>query len=95
MMNTLSKKFCVILSAAIFTMIAVGCASSKSNINFANAPDNEQCNYMRESCAEADRFQSRFDAMDREEREDARAILQGLINKCASMQELCAGTMNQ
>jgi hypothetical protein len=65
------------------------CAPKTVQLDFSNVPDNDRCNYMKEVCKEAEVFEGRFQGMSREEKEDAKVILNAYIEQCAGAQKLC------
>ncbi|MDR3012769.1 MAG: hypothetical protein LBU70_06125 [Chitinispirillales bacterium] len=81
------------LIAAICAAAIAVCAPKAVTVDFSNVPDNEICQYMKDVCREAERFHAQFQQMNREEREDAKAILGAFAEQCEGAQELCRQTM--
>ena len=80
------------LTAAIFCTIIFSCGSKTVQLDFTNVPDNERCQYMKDVCREAEKFQDEYSRMSREEREDAKAVLNAYIEQCTGAQEMCRAT---
>ena len=71
------------------------CAPKTVMLDFNNVPDNERCNYMKEVCKDAERFQAQFNAMNREEQQEAKVILGAYIEQCRGAHNLCRATMDR
>jgi len=63
------------------------------DITGKDVPDNERCDFMKESCKEAQTFQSQYEQMSAEEKQDAKAILGAYTQQCQDAQEMCRKTM--
>ncbi|GBU23313.1 hypothetical protein R80B4_03230 [Fibrobacteres bacterium R8-0-B4] len=75
------------LCAAV--IFAGACAPKTAKVDFNNVPDNERCQYMKDACKEAAAFQSQYESMSAEEKNEAKAILNAYIQQCEGAQELC------
>ncbi|MCL2219214.1 MAG: hypothetical protein FWC23_04955 [Chitinispirillia bacterium] len=82
------------LPTALCLALAIGaCAPKPLLFDMNSAPDNERCNYMREVCKEARKFQSQYESMTREEKEDARAVMNAYTQQCEDAQQMCRQTV--
>jgi hypothetical protein len=93
----MTKKTKILTAAAICAAMALACGGSGKTVhlNFNTVPDNERCNYMKDVCREAERFEAQFDRMSKEEKQDARTVLNSYIQQCADAQEMCKATIDE
>jgi hypothetical protein len=82
------KKAGISLAAACAAAV-LSCAPKAVQLDFSDVPDNERCRYMKEICKEAEAFHNRYQSMSKEEKEDAKAILNAYVQQCEGAQELC------
>jgi len=85
------KKTQVFTAVAVcaVSVFAAACSPKTTMVDFNNVPDNERCQYMKEACKEAQAFQSQYESMSSEEKQDAKAILDAYIRQCEGAQDLC------
>lgn len=88
------KKMKIFAVAAVCASVIWSCAPKPLVVDFNKVPDNERCDYMKEVCREAERFQSQFETMSREEQQDARVILGAYVEQCEGAQRMCLATMD-
>jgi len=83
-----------VTAAALFCALAsCGPKPVLLDLSGKDVPDNERCQFMKESCKEAQAFQGQYEQMSREEQEDAKAVLNAYTQQCADAQEMCRKTM--
>ena len=86
----------VTLTTAVCGLLVIGaCAPKTALIDFNNVPDNAQCQFMKETCKEAEDFQREFQSMTAEEKQDAKMILNAYVQQCADAQEMCKKSAKQ
>jgi hypothetical protein len=85
--------FLTVAISIVMMAITLSCAPKTVKLDFNNLPDTEHCQYMKDVCKEAENFQARFEAMSKEEQEDAKVILNAYIQQCEGAQALCKQTM--
>jgi len=83
----------VMASALLCAMAACGPKPVLLDLSGKDVPDNERCQFMKESCKEAEDFQNQYDRMNPEERQDAKAVLSAYVQQCQAAQEMCRKTM--
>ncbi|MDR2577507.1 MAG: hypothetical protein LBC70_01665 [Chitinispirillales bacterium] len=92
----MTGKIKVFAATAVCVALVLACASTKTvHLDFNNVPDNERCDYMKDVCRDAERFEAQFEQMGRDERQDARTILNAYIQQCADAQAMCQATMRE
>ena len=70
------------------------CAPKTTLVDFNNVPDTHHCQFMKEICKEAEDFQSQYQSMSNDEKEDAKAINNAYVQQCADAQEMCKKSAN-
>jgi uncharacterized membrane protein len=87
-------KISAVIAAALFCALAA-CAPKPVLLDLSgkNVPDNERCQFMKESCKEAQEFQNQYEQMSKEEQQDARAVMSAYTQQCQDAQEMCRKTM--
>lgn len=75
--------------------ITGACGPKPVLIDMSNVPDNERCDYMKDVCKEAAKFQDQYESMSREEKEDAKAVMGAYSQQCQDAQAMCRQTMRQ
>jgi hypothetical protein len=90
------RKIKALTASAVCAAMVLACGGSKKTVylDFNNVPDNDRCSYMKDVCREAERFEAQFDGMNREEKQDAKTVLNAYIQQCADAQEMCKATIN-
>jgi len=89
----MKKTLFAVTTCCLALTISVACAPKAVLFDVNNAPDNERCNYMKEVCKEAQKFQSQYESMSREERTDAKVILNAYVQQCQDAQVVCQRTI--
>jgi len=89
------KKTKMLPAAAALMCALWGCGPKPVllDMNGKDVPDNERCQFMKESCKEAQEFQSQYERMSPEEKSDAKAVLNAYVRQCEGAQDLCRKTM--
>lgn len=92
------KSFGAAAAAAVVVSLCAlaGCAPKTVNLNFSgDVPDTPHCEFMKDACKEAMAFQSRYEAMPREEKDEAKIIMNAYTQQCVDAQELCRRSAGQ
>jgi predicted small lipoprotein YifL len=83
----------VIAAASLCALAACGPKPVLLDLSGKDVPDNERCQFMKESCKEASEFQNQYERMSPEEKQDAKAVLNAYVQQCQDAQEMCRKTM--
>ncbi len=76
-------------TAILGITVLMNCAPRTTVIDTKDLPDTYHCEYMKETCNEAQDFQMQYSRMSPEEQKEAKNILNAYIDQCADAQELC------
>jgi len=75
------------------TVLMAACAPKPVLFDVSNVPANDRCDYMKDVCKEAEKFQAKFESMTREEKEDAKAVMSAYSQQCKDAQDMCRQTI--
>ena len=87
------KKTKILAAALLCALAACGPKPVLLDLSGKNVPDNERCQFMKESCKEAQAFQSQYESMSKDEQQDAKAVMNAYTQQCQDAQEMCRKTM--
>jgi len=81
--------------AGAFLCALTACAPKPVLLDMSgkDVPDNERCQFMKEACKEAQTFQSQYEQMSADEKQEAKAVLNAYVQQCEDAQAMCRKTM--
>jgi len=74
---------------AIAGIVIMGCAGSSTFVDTSNLPDTYQCGYMKDICKESQDFESKYEAMNPDEKKEFKNLLMVYRKQCSSALEEC------
>lgn len=88
-------KITALTTAVCSVLVIAACSPKTTLVDLNNVPDTHHCQFMKETCKEAEEFNRQYQSMSDEEKQDAKTILNAYVQQCADAQEICKQSAKQ